>query len=268
MSDHFGLAGKRVMVLGGGAGMGEATVRLLAELGASVAVVDREADRAEQVAKAAARPGVVVAPFHFDVTDDDAAIAGIARVERELGPLDGMASIVGMAAWVPLLEMDVATWDLEQSRNLRYFFVAAREVARSMITRGAGGSLVCVSSVDGLRSAGHHAAYGAAKAGLQNLVKSMASEWSPYGVRINSVAPGSTITPRFPLVDAEAERKSLTMVPMRRRGTVDDIAKAITFFLSDLSPYCTGQTLAIDGGYTGASGWAAEANPPPPPRGA
>ena len=249
-SSLFGLQGKRVMVVGGGQGMGEATVRLLAELGCSIAVVDLEPERAERIAAAAAEKGVTALPFSVNVTDDDALVATIARVERELGPLDGMATIVGMAGWAPVAEMSLETWDIDHRRNLRYFFLAAREVGASMLRREAPGSIVCVASIDGIRSAPYHASYGAAKAGLISLVKSMAVEWSPNGIRVNAVAPGSMITPRIPDRGVEAERQSMATVPMRRRGAVQDIAKAVAFFLSDLSPYVTGQTLAVDGGYT------------------
>ena len=248
MASPFGFENKRIMVLGGGLGMGEATVRLIASHGAHVAVVDRELDRAEHVAGEITAGGGTAAAYCIDVLDDAAVVAGIAQVEREFGPLDGMASVIGMADWGSLLEMDMATWDQDQNRNLRYFFLAAREVARSMIERKAAGSIVCVGSVNGLLSAPHHGAYGAAKAGLVNLVNTMTTEWSPYGIRINCVAPGPIITPRIPHTGVEGERKMMVNVPMHRRGTVEDIAKAIAFFLSDLSPYVTGQTLAVDGG--------------------
>src|SRR5690348_15468061 len=128
--------------------MGESTSRRLAAVGAHVAVADLEAERAERVA--AAVDGV---PVVVDVTDGDALVAAVADTERDLGPLDGLVTIIGMAAWAPLLDMSTATWDLDHRRNLRYFFLAAREVARSLIGRGAPGSLVCVASIDGIRSA-------------------------------------------------------------------------------------------------------------------
>lgn len=246
----FGLEGRRIMVLGGGQGMGEATVKLLSRLGAAVAVVDLQAERAERVAGEAREAGVSAMPFSVDVTDDDALIAVIAKVEREFGPLDGMATVIGMAGWSPITEMTLETWDADQRRNLRYFFVAGREVARSLLARGAPGSMVCVASVDGIRSAPNHAAYGAAKAGLINLVKTMAVEWSGQGIRVNCVAPGGIVTPRLPMSDPQAEKRSMALLPMQRRGAVDDIAKAVAYFLSDMSPYVTGQTLAVDGGYT------------------
>src|SRR5690349_4817550 len=126
----FGLAGKRILVLGGGQGMGESTSRLLASVGARVAVADLEVERAERIAKAV--DGV---PMVVDVTDDDALVAAIARAGSELGPLDGLVTIIGMAAWARLTDMTTEIWDLDHRRNLRYFFIAAREVARSLIAR-------------------------------------------------------------------------------------------------------------------------------------
>jgi NAD(P)-dependent dehydrogenase (short-subunit alcohol dehydrogenase family) len=241
----FGLDGKRILVLGGGQGMGESTSRLLAAAGARVAVADLEAERAERVASEVGGVPIVV-----DVTDDDDLVAAIARTEAELGPLDGLVTIIGMAAWARLVDMTTEVWDLDHRRNLRYFFLAAREVARSLIERDAPGSIVCVASIDGIRSAAGHASYGAAKAGLVNLVKTMTAEWSGHGIRVNAIAPGAMITPRIPERSAEEEREMMSTVPMHRRGTTDDIGKAALFFLSDLSTYVSGQTLAVDGGFT------------------
>jgi NAD(P)-dependent dehydrogenase (short-subunit alcohol dehydrogenase family) len=252
MQELFGLAGKRIMVIGGGQGMGEATVRLIASLGGSVAIVDLEQERAQRVAGEVRTEGVKAFPISFDVTDEAALVNGIAQIEREFGPLDGMATIVGMAGWAPVIDMTSEIWDRDHHRNLRYFFIAAREVARSLLSRRAPGSIVGVASVDGIRSAPNHASYGAAKAGLINLAKTMAVEWGDEGIRVNVVAPGGIVTPRLPLTDPAGERESMSLLPMRRRGTVQDIARAIVYFLSDLSPYVTGQVLAVDGGYTAA----------------
>lgn len=250
MQSLFGLKDKNILVVGGGQGMGEATVRLLAKVGANVAVMDLEADRAERVAHDAAEAGAKAYPISVDVLDDDGLIAAIAQVERGFGPLDGMVTIIGMAAWSSIIDMTTETWDLDHRRNLRYFFVAGREVARSMVQRGSEGSIVAISSIDGIVSSPFHASYGAAKAGMVNLVKSFALELGDKGIRVNAIAPGAIVTPRIPPADPETDRQRLAMLPMRRRGTTADIAKAAVFFLSDLSPYITGQTLPVDGGYT------------------
>jgi NAD(P)-dependent dehydrogenase (short-subunit alcohol dehydrogenase family) len=246
----FGLEGKRVIVLGGGLGMGEATSNLLADLGAHVAVLDIIPERAERVAANISKKGVRGLPVICDVLDDAALVAAIARTERELGPLDGMATIVGMAYMSSSVDLPMETWDTDHRRNLRYIFLAARELARSLIARGAPGSIASVASVDGIAASTNHASYGAAKAGLINLAKSLAGEWSRYGIRFNVVAPGGVITPRVPLKSPEKEMQDMHLVPMQRRGGVDDIANALVFFLSKLSKYVTGQTLAVDGGLT------------------
>lgn len=252
----FGLDGRHVLVVGGGQGMGEATARLLAELGCNLTLMDIDLGRAERVCAELRGHGITANPVVADVTEEASLVDAMQRIEGEFGPLDGMVTIVGMAGWSPIVDMTTETWDRDHDRNLRYVFIAARELARSLLARGAPGSIVTVASVDGLRSARHHAAYGAAKAGLVNLVKTMAAEWSGDGIRVNCVAPGAIVTPRIPLGDPELERRSMALVPMQRRGTTDDIAKAVAFFLSDMSPYVSGQVLAVDGGYLAAGGFS------------
>lgn len=253
LKDLFGLEGKRFLLLGGGQGIGEATVNLLALCGAKIAVADRELERAENVAAAVNKHGGSAIAVSVDVLDDAALAETIVRVDAEFGPLDGLATIIGMAAWSPLIDLKIETWDADHHRNLRYFFIAGREVAKLLLKRGATGSIVCVGSVDGISSSPNHAAYGSAKAGLISLVKSMAVEWSEHGIRANLVAPGGIVTPRIPFRGEAAERSSMSMVPMKRRGKPEEIAKAITFLLSDMASYVTGQALAVDGGFLAAN---------------
>jgi len=251
----FAMGGKRILVIGGAQGIGEATACLLARLGCDIAIMDIQLERIEQVCAKLRGLGVSAFPIAVDVTDERQLIAAIAQIDKDFGPLDGMAAIVGAAGWSPIAEMTTDVWDHDQSRNLRYFFIAARELARSLLERSATGAMVAVSSVDGIRSAPGHAAYGAAKAGLIHLVKTMASEWSDQGIRVNCVAPGPIVTKRVPLGDPQQERAGIVPIPMRRRGTADEVARAVAFFLSDMSTFVTGQTLAVDGGYTGAWGF-------------
>ena len=249
----FGLEGKSALVIGGGQGMGESTVMQLVNAGCNVAVLDLEMSRAEAVAakvKAAGRKSMAIS---VNVLDDAALKDAVAKVDKEMGGIDAMASIIGMAGWSRLVDMSEANWDMDQNRNLRYFFIAAREVAKSMMARKKPGSIVCITSIDGVRSAPYHASYGAAKAGLISLVKSMSIEWGEAGIRVNAVAPGAIVTPRIPMRPGEMERAMTKGVPMARRGTTDDIGKAALFFLSAQSSYVTGQTLAVDGGYLAAS---------------
>jgi len=242
----FGLQDKRIVVFGGGGGIGEATCKLLSGLGAKVAVLDVSSEQAERVAGELA--GAL--PVVCNVLDDTDLVQTIARIEADWGPIDGMATIIGATHMDAAIAIPMEAWDREFQLNLRYVFLAAREVARHMITRGAPGAMAFVGSVDGILGAANHAAYGACKAAMRHLAMSLAGEWSPYGVRVNVVAPGSIATPRHPRRDAESERATMARVPMPRRGDVQDIANAIGFLLSDMASYITGQTLAVDGGHT------------------
>lgn len=248
------LKGKRVLIVGGGQGNGEATAKVLATFGANVAILDLELDRAQKVAKDLEAMGVSSYAINADVLNEADLVAAIEKVDTEFGPLDGMVCIIGMAGWALLTEMTTEIWDLDHQRNLRYFFWAARELAKRVIARNGKANIVALASIDGIRGSGVHASYGAAKAGLIHLVKSMSIEWGDKGIRVNVVAPGSIITPRIPEGTAESEMQMNAHLPMPRRGTTLDIGKAVTFFISDLSSYVTGQTLAVDGGYT-ANGW-------------
>jgi NAD(P)-dependent dehydrogenase (short-subunit alcohol dehydrogenase family) len=250
LEDLIGLSGKNVVVVGGGQGMGESTSMILAAIGCNVAVLDIDQGRADFVASNVRDLGVTAIGVPCDVMSVDSLLTGMTAAEEALGSLDALVCIVGMSTWAPLLELSESDWDRDLRRNLGYIFSASRWFAQTLVRRKTPGSIVCITSVDGIRSAAYHASYGAAKAGVINLVKTMAAEWSEHGIRVNAIAPGTIVTPRFPLRDAAAEAAQTGLIPAHRRGTVDEIAKVVLFLISDLASYVTGQTLAVDGGYT------------------
>lgn len=249
----LGLEGKKALIVGGGRGMGEASARLLAEAGCDIAVLDNELDRAEHVAAAVQAAGRKSVAIRADILQEAAVIAAVAEAEQVLGGLDILVTIVGQALFKPMLELSMEEWDSEQNRNVRYFFTTARAVAQSMINRNVAGSLICVGSVDGLQGAPYHAAYGAAKAGLMHLVKSMAAEWGRQNIRVNSVVPGSITTPRLPETPQSRAAMEDSVVPMGRAGTTQEIAGAVLFLASGLSTYVTGHSLLVDGGWMAAN---------------
>jgi 3-oxoacyl-[acyl-carrier protein] reductase len=248
------LKGKRVLIVGGGQGNGEATAHVLATFGANVAILDLELDRAQKVAKDLEARGVSSFALSCDVLVEAELVAAIEKADTEFGPLDGMVCIIGMAGWAQITDMTTEIWDLDHQRNLRYFFWAARELAKRVLARNGKANICALASIDGIRGSAVHASYGAAKAGLIHLAKTMAIEWSGRGIRVNIVAPGSIITPRIPEGSVASEANMNAHVPLVRRGTTTEIAKAVCFFMSDLSSFVTGQVLAVDGGYT-ANGW-------------
>ena len=249
----LGLEGKKALIVGGGRGMGEASALLLAEAGCDVAVLDSVLERAEQVAcevRAIGRAGIAI---EADILDEASVKKAVADAEGALGGIDILVTIVGQALFKPLLDVTLEEWDYDQSRNLRYFFVTARAVAQSMIARGVGGSLICIGSVDGAVGSPMHAPYGAAKAGLMHLVKSMATEWGRHGIRANAVAPGSITTPRLPETAESRALMEASVLPIGRPGTTRDVAGAVLFLASGLSEYVTGHSLFVDGGWMAAN---------------
>ncbi len=255
-TSFFGLAGKKALIIGGGQGMGESTAIMLARAGCDIALVDLVAARADQVGRDVAALGRQAFTIQGDVLDDSQVGRIVTEAEAKLEGLDIMVSIVGAATWGSLLETTGTVWDAQMRLNLRYFFLLARDVAQAMIRRGQGGAIVGIASVDGQRASPMHGAYGAAKAGLINLVQTMAVEWATHGIRVNAIAPGHIVTPRLYDTPQRLERYAMSQLPMRRRGTTDDIGKAALFLASDMARYITGTTLDVDGGLLAANMFA------------
>jgi 3-oxoacyl-[acyl-carrier protein] reductase len=252
-STFFGLTGKKALIIGAGQGMGESSALFLARAGCDVALVDLIPERADAVGEKITALGGRSITITGNVLDDAQIPLIVAEAESTLGGLDAMVSIVGAAVWASLLETTANIWDDQMRMNLRYFFLVAKEVARSLVRRGQPGAIVGIASVDGQRAAPMRGAYGAAKAGLISLVQTMAVEWAPHGIRVNAIAPGHIVTPRLYDTPRRAELYAASLLPMRRRGTPDDIGRAALFLASDMARYITGTTLDVDGGLLAAN---------------
>jgi 3-oxoacyl-[acyl-carrier protein] reductase len=246
------LAGKVAVVAGGGRGIGEATSRMLSAAGAAVAVVDVETDRAEAVATSLRAGGAMAIPVTADLRDEGQCQAAIDHSVDELGGLDVLANVAGgmsqQAEWRHLEHWSTAEWDAVVHINLRYVFWLCRAAIPHMQARG-GGSIVSVTSISGVFGAPNHSAYGAAKAGLIHLTKTLAVECGRSGIRVNAVSPGAIATPATEAT-MSAERKATLAraTPLQRPGAPEDIARAILFFASPMAEYVTGQMLLVDGG--------------------
>ena len=243
----LGLAGSGVAVIGAGQGIGRATSLLFARAGARVALVDECEERARSVAREVAALGADAIPVVADVTDAAQAERAIAQAGAQLGSLASVVNIVGGASWAPLLEMDEATWERDFSVNLKHHWYVARSAAARWRDAGNAGSVVAIASVSGVFAAPRHGAYGAAKAGLLSLVRTMAEEWWPL-VRVNAVVPGSVRTPRIEDLWARGEIPRPGDDVLDRMAEPEDVAGAALFLCSALARYITGQTLVVDGG--------------------
>ena len=235
------LDGRGAIVVGAGQGIGRQTAHALAQAGARVFCVDNQEVLAKEVA--AEIDGIASA---CDARDRDQVEQAVAAAERDLGALDVLVDIVGMARWGDYLTVGDQDWDRTFDIVLRHAFLFSQAVGARMHPRGSG-SMVFVASVSGLTSAPRHAAYGAAKAGLMSLVRTLAIELAP--VRANAVAPGFVWTPRIAeALGDDGEARAARGTPAGRVATPSDIASAILFLASNLSAYVTGQTLVVDGG--------------------
>jgi len=242
-TDLLRLDGRGFIVVGAGQGIGRQTTHALAQAGAKVFCIDNVQELADEVA--AEVDGVA---HVADARDRDSVEQAVATAVKELGRLDGLVDIVGMAKYVQLLETTDEDFDWTFGMVLRHAFLFSQAAGRAMASTG-GGSMVFVASVSGISSAPRHAAYGAAKAALMSWVRTLAVELGPQGIRANAVAPGMVWTPRISkFVGEKGKKLNEENTPLGRVAVPTDIASAILFLCSDLASYVTGQTLVVDGG--------------------
>jgi NAD(P)-dependent dehydrogenase (short-subunit alcohol dehydrogenase family) len=235
------LDGRRLVVVGAGQGIGRQASHALASAGAKLVCVDNRDDLAKEIADEVG--GV---PRVADATKRGDANETIDFAVSELGGLDGIVDIVGMARYVDAIETSDEDWNWTFDIVLKHAFLFSQAAAKAM---GNGGSMVFVASVSGISSAPRHAAYGSAKAALMSWVRSLAVELGPQKIRVNAVAPGVVWTPRISQFLGEKGRKLQSdNAPLGRVAEPSDIASGILFLSSDLASYVTGQTLVVDGG--------------------
>jgi NAD(P)-dependent dehydrogenase (short-subunit alcohol dehydrogenase family) len=245
----LGLDGKAALVVGAGRGIGRACVLGLVEAGAPVACFDADDERGRLVADEVRAAGGSALAIVGDARRRDDVEAAVAATEKAFGALDVTIDVIGEARWGRALDLTDADWDESFDLVLRHVFHVAQAVGRRMVASGHGGAIVSIASVSGLFAAPLHAAYGAAKAGLVALTKTLAVELAASRVRVNAVAPGAVLTPRLlAMTTPERRAESAATIPMARLGEPEEIARAAVFLASDLASYVTGQTLVVDGG--------------------
>ena len=244
------LEGKVAIVTGAGSGIGEATARLMAREGASVVVADINGTEAERVA---AELGSAVAA-EIDVSDEPSVVRMVERAVKSFGGLDVLHNNASDASTNEvdrdIVELDMAVFDRLVAVNLKGPFLGCKHAIPHMLARGSG-SIVNTASIEGFVGRGLRAAYGAAKAGVVLLTKSVASQYGSRGIRCNAVAPGMVLTPA---VERHRTREQLeashVLYPMPRLCAPADVANAVLFLASDEAAYINATTLMVDGGAT------------------
>jgi 3-oxoacyl-[acyl-carrier protein] reductase len=249
--DSVLLSDRVAVVTGGGSGIGRGIAAGLAAFGAKVAIWERDPDTA---AAAADEVGGLALPT--DVRQSDQVDEALARTIAELGTPTILVNNAGGVFLSPLLETSENGFDALYKANLKHVIVCTQRVARAMVAAGTGGSIINVTSIEGVRAAPGYAAYAAAKAGVINFTKTAALELAPLGIRVNALAPDITLTEGIKAMAPEgSEARFGLTVPMGRAGDVDEMGGAAIFLAGDLSSYITGQTIHVDGGTQASSGW-------------
>jgi 3-oxoacyl-[acyl-carrier protein] reductase len=244
------VAGKTAIVTGAATGIGRATALLLAERGARVVAAGLQPDLLDETVEqiAAARGQAVAVEADVSEPEDIERIA--ARAAEAYGGTDVLVNNAAVYPLGPWHEMDIAQWDALFATNIRGYWLLARAVRPQMIARG-GGSVVSVSSVTFWTGNALLLAYVASKGAVIGFTRALARESGPEGIRANAVAPGAypTAATEIHADQDKLWRDVLEAQSIKRRGEVEDVARAIAFFAGDDSSFVTGQTLLVDGGW-------------------
>jgi 3-oxoacyl-[acyl-carrier protein] reductase len=240
-------------VTGGGRGIGEATCRLLAQLGAAVAVVDRDREPATEVGRAIEAAGGRALALACDVVERDEVEGAVRQTVDTYGKLDILVACAGVTRDNLLFKMTDEDWDAVLATHLRGSFIAARAAQQHMVAQRYG-KMVFISSTSALGRRGQ-ANYAAAKAGLQGFARTVAIELGPFNVNVNVVAPGFIETrmtrataARLEIDFEQYKAQRAAEIPLRRVGQPADVANVIAFLVSDAAAYVSGQTIYVAGG--------------------
>lgn len=247
----FSLTGRRALVTGASRGIGLTLARGLGRFGAKIVLNGRHAEALDATRAMLENEGLDAVTAPFDVTDQDAVIGGVEKIEHEYGPIDILINNAGIQRRAPLDQFSRADWDALIATNLNAVFFVGQAVARHMLPRRRG-KIVNICSVQSELARPGIAPYTATKGAVKNLTKGMATDWARHGLQINGLAPGYFKTEmNEKLVADQAFTQWLCQrTPAGRWGNVDELVGAAVFLSSDASSFVNGHVLMVDGGMT------------------
>jgi 3-oxoacyl-[acyl-carrier protein] reductase len=251
--DPFSVAGKSVIVTGGGTGIGAGIARAFSERGAKVLIASRNGEHLGPVARALREAGGTVESLTCDVRDADQVEAMFDRAEAEFGGVDVMINNHGASFYARAEELSPNGFATIVAINLNGTFLCARAAARRWIERKQPGRIINMSSEAGIYGAPGMSHYAAAKAGVQNLTRTLAMEWARHGILVNCIAPGPIDTPEAGQRSwgtPEMKKQVEASTALNRLGKVEEIAWPCVFLASEAAGFVTGQTFSVDGGPT------------------
>ena len=239
------LTGKVAIITGAAQGMGESHVRKFIEEGAKVAITDVNLEGAQKLADELGENAIAL---KLDVSSEENWIEVVEKTEEAFGPVTVLVNNAGIGIFKPLEELTIADFELTFKVDELGVFLGMQKVAPSMKKAGVG-SIVNISSVDGLVSAPTAIAYSSAKHAVTGMTKGAAAELGPHNIRVNSVHPGIIKTPMAAQDDVEEYLKQLEQdIPLRRRADVEEVSNLVVYLASDDSSYSTGAQFVVDGG--------------------
>lgn len=255
------LDGQVAIVTGASSGIGAGCAKELAKAGATVVVnypIASTKEMAEQVVAEIAANGGKAISYQADVSKETDVQKMFGDVVDQFGTVDILINNAGLQKDAPFTEMTLDQWNFVLGVNLTGQFLCAREAIKEFLRRGindkskSAGKIICMSSVHEVIPWAGHANYAASKGGVMLMMKTIAQEFAPQKIRINSIAPGAIATPinHDAWDTAEHLQKLLRLIPQKRVGQVEDIGKAAVWLASDDADYVNGTTLFVDGGMT------------------
>ncbi|NQY60606.1 SDR family NAD(P)-dependent oxidoreductase [Cognatishimia sp.] len=244
----FNLKGKRALVTGASSGIGLACATALAEYGAEVTLAARSGDKLREIAGQMSEQGWDVQTLSVDVSDVASTTASVMGA----GPFDILVNSAGLARHSAALETKEEDFDAVAELNFKGAYFLTKAVAQGLVDAGQGGSLINISSQMAKVGGIDRAVYAATKHAVEGFTKSMAIEWGPKGIRINTICPTFIVTPLTKQTFDRPERRAWVeeKIKLGRIGEVEDIMGAVVFLSSDASELITGSALLIDGGWT------------------
>jgi NAD(P)-dependent dehydrogenase (short-subunit alcohol dehydrogenase family) len=244
--DRWRLDGKLALVTGASGGLGAHFATTLAAAGAEVVIGARRREAMAEIANAICASGGKCRTVELDIIDP-ASIAAIAPV---LGSVDTLVNNAGVVRDAPALDQTEADWDSVFDTNLKGMFMMSQATGRAMRERGAGGSIINIASILGLRQAGGVLPYAVSKAGAIQMTKSLALELARFDIRVNALAPGYLDTElNSDFWKSDAGKAMIKRIPQRRLGNLEDMDGPLLLLASDLSAYMTGSIIEVDGGH-------------------
>ena len=244
------LEGKVAIVTGGAQGIGKGIVERYVKENAKVAIFDIDKDMLEATEAEMKSMGGDVITFTVDVLSKEQIFDAVNAVADKWGHIDILVNDAGICPWADFLEIPEEDWDKVMGINLKGYFLMSQAVGRIMSKQKDGGSIIHMSSVNGLAAEAQIAHYNVSKGGINMLTMSMALELAKYIIRVNAICPGfiDTRLNRSDIENEEWLKEYLKTIPMGRVGKPSDIASAAFFLASDDSAYITGHLLVVDGG--------------------